>query len=112
MMRCVFHKKAALRSIQDRGHFAGHFTHAVGMAVHDVGNYESRPLEPGVVFALDPGIKVPEEKLNIRIENVILVTENGAENLSALLPARPDEIEKFMREKGILQKLPLSPLLK
>lgn len=103
------YKKAALQSIQWYGHFAPHFSHAVGMAVHDVGNYEARPLEPGVVFALDPGIRVPEENLNIRMENTIVVTENGAENLSALLPSKPDEIEKLIREKGILQKFSLSP---
>lgn len=36
-----------------RGHFAPHFSHAVGMAVHDVGNYEAHTLEQGVVFALE-----------------------------------------------------------
>ena len=40
--------------------FAGHLSHGVGMAVHDVGDYKARPLEPGVVFALDPQMWVPE----------------------------------------------------
>jgi len=94
------YKEAAQKAIKWRGHL----THPVGMAVHDVGNYAARPLEPGVVFALDPMMWVPEEKLYIRIENLVVITENGAENLSNMVPSKLDDIEKLMKEEGILQK--------
>ncbi|MCP5050708.1 MAG: aminopeptidase P family protein, partial [bacterium] len=64
----------------------GHLTHPVGMAVHDVGDYKKAPLKPGIFIALDPMMWVPEEKLYIRIENMVVVTENGAENLSDIIP--------------------------
>jgi Xaa-Pro aminopeptidase len=71
-----------------------------------VGDYKARPLEPGVVIALDPMMWVPEEKLYIRIENCVVVTEDGVENMSEMIPAKLDDIEKLMKEKGILQKRP------
>jgi Xaa-Pro aminopeptidase len=92
------YKRAAEKAIK----WGGHLTHSVGMAVHDVGNYKAKPLEPGVVFALDPMMWVPEEKLYIRIENLIVVTENGAENLSKLVPSKLDEIEKLIQNRGVL----------
>ena len=73
------------------------------MAVHDVGNYKNTPLKPGVVFALDPMMWVPEEKLYIRIENLVVVTKTGAKNLSDSVPSKLDEIEKLIKEKGIVQ---------
>lgn len=51
-------------------------------------------------------IWVPEEKLYIRMEDVVVVTEEGVENLSDNLPSDMDELEKLMREEGIVQKLP------
>jgi Xaa-Pro aminopeptidase len=85
------------------------FSHPVGMSVHDVGNYLARPLEVGEVFSLDPTMTVPEESLVVRIENVLLVTKDGVENLSALVPADPDAIEKIMKEPGMLQAFPPAP---
>ncbi len=69
-------------------HGAGHF---VGMAVHDVGDY-SRPLEVGMVIAVEPIIEIPEESLHIRIEDTVLITEEGAEILSAAVPKEVDEL--------------------
>jgi len=99
------YKEAAEKMILQRSGFS----HPVGMSVHDVGNYLARPLEAGEVFALDPTIIVPEENLVVRIENVIVVTKDGAENLSALVPADPDAIEKTMKEQGVLQAFPPAP---
>jgi len=93
------YQDAAYKAIKWRGHLS----HPVGMAVHDVGNYKAGPLKPGVVFALDPMMWVPEEKLYIRIENLIVVTENGAKNLSKLVPSKLEDIEKLIKESGILQ---------
>jgi Xaa-Pro aminopeptidase len=97
-----YYKTAAEKTIRQRNIFS----HPVGMAVHDVGNYLPRPLEPGEVFSLDPGINIPEENIIVRIENVLVVTKDGVENLSALVPADPDAIEKVMREQGMLQTFP------
>jgi Xaa-Pro aminopeptidase len=67
---------------------AGHF---VGMSVHDVGDYDL-PLQPGMVIAVEPIIDIPEEDLHIRIEDTVLITEDGAEILSAHVPKEVDEI--------------------
>ena len=67
---------------------AGHF---VGMSVHDVGDY-SLPLQPGMVIAVEPIIEFPEEGFHIRIEDTILITEDGNENLTAHVPKELDEV--------------------
>jgi len=85
--------------------FRGHLSHPVGMAVHDVGNYRDRELAPGMVFAVDPMIWVPEEKLYVRMEDVVVVTEDGVDNLSGDLPMELDEIEGLIEEDGILEAL-------
>jgi Xaa-Pro aminopeptidase len=72
--------------------------HSVGLNVHDPTDYNST-LEPGTVVTLEPGIYIPDEKLGVRIEDMILVTEDGAELLTRRLPRDPDEIEKMMSQK-------------
>jgi Xaa-Pro aminopeptidase len=74
----------------------GGFGHYVGMAVHDVGGSPSA-LEPGMVFANEPLAVYPEEKLGVRVENTILVTDTGCENLTAGIPRKVKEIEAFMK---------------
>ena len=69
------------------------FTHPVGMAVHDVGDYRQAPLRPGVVFALDPQMWVPDESLYIRVEDTVAVTNAGVEVLTADAPLGLDEVE-------------------
>jgi Xaa-Pro aminopeptidase len=76
--------------------------HGVGMAVHDVGVSDGT-LVPGMVFTIEPQFRVPEEKVYIRLEDVIVVTESGAEVLTASLPMDMDEIERVMKEEGLLQ---------
>jgi Xaa-Pro aminopeptidase len=76
--------------------------HGVGMAVHDVGVSDGT-LVPGMVFTIEPQFRVPEEKIYIRLEDVIVVTESGAEVLTDFLPMEMDAIEKVMREQGLLQ---------
>jgi Xaa-Pro aminopeptidase len=76
--------------------------HGVGMAVHDVGASDGT-LVPGMVFTIEPQFRVPEEKIYIRLEDVIVVTEKGAEVVTASLPMEIDEIEAVMREEGLLQ---------
>jgi len=81
-------------------------SHWLGLDVHDVGDYaregESRKLEPGMVLTVEPGLYFPSSSgapttpfkgLGVRIENDVLVTEEGAENLTRSLPVDPEEIE-------------------
>jgi len=64
--------------------------------VHDAVDENSRPLEPGMVITVEPGIYIPEENLGIRIEDDVLITETGCELLSRDLPRRAEEVERFM----------------
>ena len=96
------HERAAREALA----FRGHLSHPVGLAVHDVGSYRGRPFEAGLVFALDPMLWIPEERLYIRMEDVVAITENGVENFTEFMPRTVDEIEAFMREEGVLQLAP------
>ncbi len=73
-------------------YFVHDIGHHVGLQVHDP--HFDGPLEAGMVITIEPGVYIPEEQLGIRIEDVVLVTTNGAKVLSAALPKEPDEIEK------------------
>jgi Xaa-Pro aminopeptidase len=75
--------------------------HWIGMDVHDVGGYE-RPLEPGMVLTIEPGIYLADESLGVRIEDDVLVTEDGHEVLSAGAPKGVEEIEALMKEEACL----------
>ncbi|MFM1879427.1 MAG: hypothetical protein RLZZ241_2293 [Bacteroidota bacterium] len=99
-----------LKAVREGVKFRGHFQHPVGMAVHDVGVVHHIPLEAGMVFTIDPMIWIPEEKAYIRIEDVVVITETGAENLSAFVPSAVAEIEKLIQEKGLTEFLPAQAL--
>jgi len=73
--------------------------------VHDVGG-PTPTLQPGMVFTIEPAMQIPEEHLGIRLEDMILITESGYENLSAFVPVEIDEIERMMREPGLSKKQP------
>ena len=75
--------------------------HTVGMEVHDVRN-PTPTLEPGQIFTIEPAMQIPDEHLGIRLEDMILITENGYENLSAFVPVEIREIEKLMaKHRGL-----------
>ena len=97
------YEKGARKMLETSG---GIFSHTIGMTVHDVGDYRQGPLKPGQVFALDPQLWVSEERLYIRYEDTVVVTESGVENFTAFLPSEPDAIEAVVRGKGVLQSLP------
>jgi Xaa-Pro aminopeptidase len=82
-------------------------SHWLGMDVHDVGAYyidgESRPLQAGMVLTIEPGIYVAADDeqapeayrgIGVRIEDDILVTEDGYENLTAAIPKTVEEVER------------------
>jgi len=83
--------------------FKGHLSHPIGMAVHDVGSYQAEPLAPGLVITVDPQMWVPEEKLYIRVEDSVVVTDSGIENLTGFVPLELDETEALVGKRGILQ---------
>lgn len=68
-----------------RHYFPHRISHFLGLDTHDAGDYE-RPLEPGVVITVEPGIYIPEEEIGVRIEDDILITAEGTINLTAHLP--------------------------
>ncbi|MCJ7551356.1 MAG: M24 family metallopeptidase, partial [Anaerolineae bacterium] len=96
------YEAAARRALE----FPYHMSHCVGMAVHDVGHYRGKLLRPGMVFALDPQMRVPEEKLYVRVEDTVVVTEEGIENLTIDAPLELEEVEALMKESGLLDRFP------
>jgi Xaa-Pro aminopeptidase len=77
--------------------------HTVGMEVHDVDTPHGDVLVPGMVFTIEPALTIPEDRIYIRLEDVILVTGTGYENLSSLVPLEIDDVEKLMAEPGLFE---------
>jgi Xaa-Pro aminopeptidase len=71
--------------------------HNVGLEVHDVGGLQAETFEPGRVFTIEPQFRIEEEHLGIRLEDMILITDNGVEVLSGSLPITVAEIEQAMK---------------
>ena len=76
--------------------------HWVGMSVHDPGSH-SGPLQPGLVFVIEPQFRVPEEQIYIRLEDTIAITEDGVEIFSDFVPRDMESIERLVQQRGILQ---------
>jgi len=105
-VKTLIKKKAYMKYYM---HGVGHY---IGMDVHDAGRYftdqrakKSRPFEPGMVLTVEPGIYVPPNDktapakyrgIGIRIEDDVLVTENGNRNLTSKVPKEIEEIEALM----------------
>jgi len=70
----------------------GHF---IGLEVSDPSDY-TRPLEPGMVFTVEPKIYIPGKGITIMIEDMVLVTETGHEILSTYAPTKAEAIERMM----------------
>ncbi len=78
-----------------RKYFMHGTSHHLGLDVHDVGSVH-RPFEPGMVFTVEPGIYIPDEQIGIRLENDVVITENGIHDLMSDIPIDPEDIESHM----------------
>lgn len=86
--------------IKDAGEIGTYYMHSVshhlGIDVHDVTVGSDEPLKPGAVISDEPGLYIDEWEIGIRIEDDLLITEDGCEVLSAAVIRDPEEIEAFM----------------
>ncbi|MBP6824544.1 MAG: aminopeptidase P family protein [Acidobacteria bacterium] len=97
-------KESATRFVERyRASKANSLGHTIGLEVHDV-RLPTETLEPGQLFTIEPAMTIPELHLGIRLEDVILMTETGYENMSAFIPVEVAEIEKLMAEPGLSEK--------
>lgn len=77
--------------------FRSHLAHSVGMSVHDGLSHKTGPLEPGMVFSVDPQMKIAADRLYLRVEDTGVVTEDGFEVLTREAPLELDDIEAVMK---------------
>lgn len=103
--------KQLIKDLAFRPYFMHGLGHWLGLDVHDMGDYKvngkPRPLEPGMVITVEPGIYIPSDAdcpeayrgIGIRIEDDILITEQGYENLTATVPKSIEGIEALMSSK-------------
>jgi len=92
----------ALRYITDEKEISSFYTHGVshplGLDTHDVFSGSFSTLRPGMVITVEPGLYLEKEGIGIRIEDDVVVTEEGCENLSRNIPKEADAVEEWIRE--------------
>lgn len=101
---------------QGRKYFPHGTSHHIGLDVHDLSMYG--PLEENMIITVEPGIYIPEGSdcdskwwgIAVRIEDCILITEDGPVNFSGMAPRHADEIEELMKEESILNAFSLPKL--
>ncbi|HET8835892.1 MAG TPA: M24 family metallopeptidase [Gemmatimonadales bacterium] len=90
------------RSSRQAGGTSGHF---VGIAVHDVidisGDAAQKPFVAGTVFNVEPILEIPDRKIHIRLEDTIIVTDSGSENVTAGVPAEIEPLYALIRQRGV-----------
>jgi Xaa-Pro aminopeptidase len=98
----VYAKHGYRNQFLGSGRYIGHF---VGLSVHDVGDingaWAKKPFQVGTVFNVEPVIEFPEKKIHMRLEDTVIITESGAENLTAAVPAELDPLYALIKQKGI-----------
>ena len=99
----IAEKLIALKLIEDAKDVVKYYMHGVshflGMDTHDLGGRQA-VLEAGNVITVEPGIYIPEERLGVRIEDDVLVTEAGYCVLSQNIPKEISEIEEILKERA------------
>ena len=95
----VYKKYGFQKEFLANGRYLGH---TVGISVHDVETiYNNRPFVAGVVYNVEPILEIPEKKIHMRLEDTVLITPNGAVNMTAGVPAGVEEIYALIRQKPI-----------
>jgi Xaa-Pro aminopeptidase len=93
----VYKRHGFRQQFIELGRYVGHF---VGMSVHDVGSMmPDVALRPGVVFNVEPLIEFRDKQIHMRLEDTVLVTETGAENLTAAAPAEVEAVYALVKQK-------------
>ncbi len=120
--RAVIDRRLAELGIIEEGEEHPYFPHGtshyVGLDVHDPGTYQ--PFQPGTIITVEPGIYIPEGSpcdkkwwgIAVRIEDCILITESGWENLSGRAPRKVEDIEDMMAKPSALDDFVLPSLEK
>ncbi|HEU4509429.1 MAG TPA: Xaa-Pro peptidase family protein [Pyrinomonadaceae bacterium] len=95
----VYTKHGYGKEFQALGRYIGH---TVGISVHDVDPSDrNRPLVAGVVFNVEPLLEFPDKKIHMRLEDTVLVTADGAVNMTAASPAGIEDIYKLIKQKAL-----------
>ena len=98
----AYSKHGYRKEFEATGRYIGHF---VGIAVHDVigisGPGAQKPFVAGTVFNVEPILEIPDRKIHIRLEDTVIVTENGAENVTAGVPADVESLYALIRQRGV-----------
>jgi Xaa-Pro aminopeptidase len=93
----VYTKHGFRRQFLELGRYVGHF---IGLSVHDVGSMmPNAALRAGVVFNVEPLIEFRDKQIHMRLEDTVLVTETGAENLTAAAPADLEAVYALVKQK-------------
>lgn len=74
--------------------------HTVGMSVHDV-PYAAATLQPGEIFTIEPEMRIPDEHIGFRLEDMLLITKTGYVNMSGFVPVEVPDIERLMAQRGL-----------
>jgi len=98
----VYARHGYAKEFEASGRYVGHF---VGISVHDVGSdfgaQAHKPFVAGTVFNVEPVLEVAEKKVHLRLEDTVLITDNGAENLTAAVPAEIEPLYALIRQRGV-----------
>lgn len=93
----VYRKHGFGREFAEFGRYVGHF---IGMSVHDVGD-DDKPFVPGVVYNVEPLISDNKNKVHLRLEDTVLVTAAGSENLTADVPVELNDVYALIKQQPI-----------
>lgn len=93
----VYKKHDFGNEFERSGQYVGHF---IGMSVHDVGE-DDRPFVPGVVFNVEPLLSDRKNNVHVRLEDTVLVTATGSENLTADVPVELNDIYALLKQKPL-----------